>query len=772
MNIYRRYHTVSHVSVLLGILTFCVADVHPGLALIAGVLIAGSWMLFRDTVVSPLPRWALNLLLLAATANMFRAAFASRLALQDDAIAILAEYLIYLQLIKLFESRTPRDQAQLLVLNVMLVIGAVLTSITLQVGVMLAIYAPTFLATVLLFQLFAGQHRAAAPRNKPAESALAMTACATGSLPRDLRRVTAIALVLIGAVATLVFLLMPRSIGDDVIGRWPRAAAGASSGFSDSVQLGGEGLISESRDVVLEFDLYLNDQKITTELNKYLRGTVLDEYDIARGSWNRSSRLQALDKRASCLLRPGDSERGFRQLPQPTSEDTAWVQVVTVRNKTTEHLFALWRPVQVACESPNDIYLNVEDKTLRMPGRGGMLTYTVRSIKAPDSPAPEPDERPEPDDRFARPRRAVPANPFLGSFIETYARSIIERAGLERTDDGHADQRILQLFERHLRDDFTYTLNLVAPPPGVEPLEAFLTTTRSGNCEYFASAMVAMAQAIGIPSRIVTGYVTNEVDPVTGSYVVRKSHAHAWVEARVEIVTDDPADGQLTPEWIPTWRTFDPTPPSELRALNQPPTGIIGWAQRALDRAQQLWIKGIIAFNADRQHEVLEQTGVTSLGIDSLSRIFDAIPGAPVRKLVQFTATALISFLVLIFGLFFLRNMLTWSSTRAVRRVHRWWISRSDPAAASRLRHLDIYDRMLRTLARAGFPKPASLPPLAFARSLRERSPDIASRVERLALLYYAVRFGHNPLTPGALDDAELQLRALRDELRNRQPTT
>ena len=32
MIIYRRYHTASHAAVLLGIMTFCVADASPGLS--------------------------------------------------------------------------------------------------------------------------------------------------------------------------------------------------------------------------------------------------------------------------------------------------------------------------------------------------------------------------------------------------------------------------------------------------------------------------------------------------------------------------------------------------------------------------------------------------------------------------------------------------------------------------------------------------------------------------------------------------------------------
>lgn len=57
-------------------------------------------------------------------------------------------------------------------------------------------------------------------------------------------------------------------------------------------------------------------------------------------------------------------------------------------------------------------------------------------------------------------------------------------------------------------------------------LTHFLTTSRSGHCEYFATATVLVLRKLGIPARYAVGYSVHEA---SGSgYVVRERDAHAW----------------------------------------------------------------------------------------------------------------------------------------------------------------------------------------------------------------------------------------------------
>ena len=61
-----------------------------------------------------------------------------------------------------------------------------------------------------------------------------------------------------------------------------------------------------------------------------------------------------------------------------------------------------------------------------------------------------------------------------------------------------------------------------------EPLARFLETKR-GYCTQFASAMIMLSRAAGIPARMAVGFLPGVGDG--DDYVVRLSDAHAWPEA-------------------------------------------------------------------------------------------------------------------------------------------------------------------------------------------------------------------------------------------------
>jgi hypothetical protein len=77
-------------------------------------------------------------------------------------------------------------------------------------------------------------------------------------------------------------------------------------------------------------------------------------------------------------------------------------------------------------------------------------------------------------------------------------------------------------------------------------LTRFLLRTRTGHCEYFATAAVLLLRSIGIPARYAVGYAVHEGEGE--NYVVRQRDAHAWC-----LVWDDRRQ---------MWRDFDPTPAS------------------------------------------------------------------------------------------------------------------------------------------------------------------------------------------------------------------
>jgi transglutaminase-like putative cysteine protease len=136
--------------------------------------------------------------------------------------------------------------------------------------------------------------------------------------------------------------------------------------------------------------------------------------------------------------------------------------------------------------------------------------------------------------------------------------------------------------ESYLRQ-FPYTLEVGRPPAGRDVVDYFLFTEQRGYCDYYASAMVVLARAVGLPARLVIGYSSGEYDPARAEYIVRKENAHSWAEVYF------PGYG---------WAEFEPTAGQpaihelEDDSAAGPPPGVPA-GQRALSWLQDRW-RGLI----------------------------------------------------------------------------------------------------------------------------------------------------------------------------------
>jgi hypothetical protein len=77
---------------------------------------------------------------------------------------------------------------------------------------------------------------------------------------------------------------------------------------------------------------------------------------------------------------------------------------------------------------------------------------------------------------------------------------------------------------------FPYTLDIGAPPADRDVVDYFLFDLKKGYCDYYASAMVVLARAVGIPSRLAMGYASGEYDPQSQQYRVTEADGHSWPE--------------------------------------------------------------------------------------------------------------------------------------------------------------------------------------------------------------------------------------------------
>jgi transglutaminase-like putative cysteine protease len=84
--------------------------------------------------------------------------------------------------------------------------------------------------------------------------------------------------------------------------------------------------------------------------------------------------------------------------------------------------------------------------------------------------------------------------------------------------------------ESYLRANYPYDLEIPAPPVDQDVTDNFLFDLRKGYCDYYATAMVVLARASGLPARFVSGYSSGSYDALNAEYIVRELNAHSWAE--------------------------------------------------------------------------------------------------------------------------------------------------------------------------------------------------------------------------------------------------
>jgi transglutaminase-like putative cysteine protease len=83
--------------------------------------------------------------------------------------------------------------------------------------------------------------------------------------------------------------------------------------------------------------------------------------------------------------------------------------------------------------------------------------------------------------------------------------------------------------EKYLRT-YPYTLDVTRPTLSHDLVDFFLFDIKKGYCDYYASAMVVLARAAGIPARLAIGYATGTYNVNSGLFLVTQAEAHSWPE--------------------------------------------------------------------------------------------------------------------------------------------------------------------------------------------------------------------------------------------------
>ena len=114
-------------------------------------------------------------------------------------------------------------------------------------------------------------------------------------------------------------------------------------------------------------------------------------------------------------------------------------------------------------------------------------------------------------------------------FVPTNEVAALEQVIAEMNLAGADDEHKFLAVQHFFSEKFTYSTwqgrdKLAAT--NETPLARFLLNSRSGHCEYFATATVLLLRKLGIPALYAVGYFVHE--PRGKGYIVRERDAHAW----------------------------------------------------------------------------------------------------------------------------------------------------------------------------------------------------------------------------------------------------
>jgi len=474
-------------------------------------------------------------------------------------------------------------------------------------------------------------------------------------------------------LVAILFLLFPRISGSFFgLSRLHTA----TTGFSETLAPGSVSRLAENDAVAFRVS-FAEDTIPARPL--YWRGVVFQHFDGRR--WRISRQVPNLDAW--------------------TGGEAAVTYTISLEPHNRHWLFALELPA----ESPRWTRLRA-DFTLR----------TIRSVRRKYSYEMTSYRR----YRTGDPRGLAAACRQLPETGNPAARRLARELAGEADTVAEKVQRVLA----YLRDrNFVYTLR--PPPLGSNPVDEFLTQTRQGYCEHYASAFAFLMRALDVPARVVGGYLGGETNPYGDYLLVRQNHAHVWVEVwQVERgwVRVDPT-AAVAPERISGGGEGDAAAGSGDFSFG----ALARQLRLRWDAVSTAWEEWFTGYSHQEQRALLKRLGLNR-------------PGGW-RILVL--AGLLVPLLVLAGALLLLVYFLPRRPRRTTDPVGRW------------------YRKFCGKLARIGLARKPATGPRDFAAQVAAQRPDLAATVHRITDLYVQLRYAPAP-DPAALARFKKAVRSFR----------
>ena len=507
-----------------------------------------------------------------------------------------------------------------------------------------------------------------------ATSVAALVGCAAPRRePRANLRTAALLLGQAVPAALILFLLFPRVQGP--LWGLPQDAYSAMSGLSDSMSPGSLSQLTLSDAIAFRVDFQGD---LPPRRTLYWRGPVLWDFDGR--TWRLGS--PALD-----------------ELPVPRN-GTRVEYSVLLEPHNRNWLFVLEAP---ALLPPQARYLDDGQVVTPAPVRARMRYEMVSLLEA----------TPEPNEESHYLNRALRLPPGFNPRARALAAQWREGAANEA-------QVLARAVEHFRKERFTYTTE--PRLLGRDSVDEFLFESREGFCEHFASALVFLMRAAGVPARVVMGYQGGDLNPVDGKFTVRQADAHAWTEVFIR--------GR-------GWARVDPTVLSVPRRLDDSfaRAAAAGGAVPLLMRPELEWLRTlrynwealthqwnlfVLGYNVQRQREFMSWMGMRD---------------ADWLELASTLLTVLGGFVLLLFA---------WMLRR---------LTRPDPVQTA-------WNQFCRKLGARGVARAPHEGPQDYSERAARNFPSLAPTIGQISALYIALRYGSNA-PPGGV----VQLKRMVKEL-------
>lgn len=650
----------------------------PGVAIVSAAVAASWWRDWLLGSVALSPALAHAVVVLAAIVSA-----ADLLYLAQSTLDGLVRLLLFLLLYRLVLGRSLRDARDVGFLAFFMLVAA--APVAFGVGYLFVFLAFVVLGTwtLMLHHVLTESSRAAGTPGHATE-------------PHGLGR-GLLGLSLAASAATLVvtgalFFVIPR-VGQAALPL--RASLGRMvSGFSERVELGAFGEIEADATIVMR--AYVPDDTPAPEHLPGLRwrGIAFERFD--GHAWT-SRRPQHLTVRRSPAGR-FDVNRFRGTGPLVTQE-------IYLEPLGTEMLFVAPRALRLALRA--DAIAVDETGSVSVPVASARLRYVVQSEL--EGPA------------WRRGLVAAVASSDTADLarylqlppVSARLRALARQVTAGSRDPNEAAERLTGFLSG---GGFRYT-RVLERGTALDPLDEFLFVRRSGNCEYFASALAVMLRTLGIPARVVNGFQRGEWNPYGRYFMVRLRDAHSWVEASVG----------------DRWLTFDPSP----RGDAEPGAGMPKTVSLYLDALRLRWYRYVISWS-------LADQVMAALTIRRSAARWTPGPMALAGGWRDLPRPALLAVASVLAGLVLVR----WRRGSRARR--------------SACAIPPFYADALRALARRGLRPGPEETAREFLDRVGRARPACAGPLAGITTAYERVRFGSAVLDRDALADLERCVVALR----------